>query len=350
MKVGLCTQYIDGEFTGVGVTVKRLAGALLDLEDAPELHLVHMRRGGDPLYARAAGEHVFTTPARVVWWRSQDRFCRRLSRDLDVIHEPFMGLPSEMACPQVLSFHDVVPLTNPELSGRMFGVYFKRIMPRVLRSADAVICNSGTTRKDLLHHYEVDPEKVHVVYHGLDVPRFERGDEFRGMEPYVVAMSHTRMKNVGFTVSEFARYKEEHGGDLRLVVVGKDFSCLAADRSDVVVTGYLERDRLLGLMAGAEAFLFPSLYEGFGYPPLEAMALGVPTVVSDRGSLPEVTGDASLVVDIDRMGSLAEAIHRLRSEEGLVDDLRRRGLERSGMFTWERAARGTLEVYRGLVG
>jgi len=349
VKVGLCTQYIDGEFTGVGVTVKRLAEALLDLEDGPELHAVHMRRGGDPLYGRAAGEHVFSTPARVVWWRSQDKFCRRLSRELDIIHEPFMGLPSEMACPQVLSFHDVVPLTNPELSSRMFGLYFRRVMPRVLRKADAVICNSENTRQDLLRHYDVEAGKVHVVHHGLDVPPLERTGEFRGMEPYLVAMSHTRMKNVGYTISEFARYKADRGGDLRLVVVGTDFSCLAADRSDVVVTGYQDRDRLLELMAGAEGFLFPSLYEGFGYPPLEAMALGTPAVVSDRGSLPEVTGDAALVVDIDTRGSLARAIHRLISEQGLAEDLRRRGLERARMFTWERAARGTMEVYRGLL-
>ena len=116
-----------------------------------------------------------------------------------------------------------------------------------------------------------------------------------------------------------------------------------------MVTGYLERERLVELVAGAEALLFPSYYEGFGYPPLEAMDLGTPTVVSDRGSLPEVCGDASLVVDIDRDGSMAEAIHRLRTEDGLAEELARKGRERCAEFSWERCARETMDVYQQLL-
>lgn len=346
----MCTQYMDGPFTGMGLYVTRLLQHMMTFEDAPEFHLVHMRKGGDPLYSRAAAEHVFNTPARSLWWRSQDRFCKALSSQLDLIHEPFIGLPSRMTCPQVLSFHDVVPLTNPELSSRMFGLYFKRVMPKALRNADAVLCNSETTRRDLARHYNVDEDKLHVVYNGVDAPEVEDTGKHGEWRPYVLAMSNTRMKNVGFTIREFGAYKESHPGDLRLVVVGTDFSGLSEGRGDVTVTGYLERDDLVELMSGAEALLFPSLYEGFGYPPLEAMALGVPTVVSDRGSLPEVTGDASLVVDIDRPGSLAEAIHRLRTEDGLVKELRAKGRKRCSNFTWERSARGTLDVYEGLVG
>ncbi|MCJ2540956.1 MAG: glycosyltransferase, partial [Candidatus Thermoplasmatota archaeon] len=107
--------------------------------------------------------------------------------------------------------------------------------------------------------------------------------------------------------------------------------------------------RFWELMAGAEALLFPSHYEGFGFPPLEAMALGVPTVVSDRGSLPEVVGNASLVVDIDRKGSLAEAIDRLRTEDGLVDGLVEKGDLRWKEFTWKECAERTIQVYEGLV-
>jgi glycosyltransferase involved in cell wall biosynthesis len=134
------------------------------------------------------------------------------------------------------------------------------------------------------------------------------------------------------------------------VVVGTDYSGLSEGRADVTVLDYLERDRFVELMAGAEALLFPSHYEGFGFPPLEAMVLGVPTVVSDRGSLPEVVGDASLVVDIDRDGSMAQAIDQLTGDEGLVAELVRKGDVRWRAFTWDECAEGTIRVYEGLVG
>lgn len=348
MRVGLCTQYIDGEYTGVGHFITRLLQHWMDYPDPHEFHLIHMKEGGNPLYEKVAAEHVFSSKTRALWWRSQDRFCKGLSKELDLIHEPFMGLSSKMECPQVLSFHDIVPITNPEYSSRMFGMYFKRVMPKVIRNADVVLCNSETTRRDLLEHYTADPERIKVVYHGVDQLTSDGTGAFSDKEPYMMAMSHTKMKNVGFTIREFLRYKKSHPGPLRLMVVGTDFSGLSEGRSDVEVTGYLERDRLIDLLAGAEALLFPSHSEGFGYPPIEAMFLGVPTVVSDRGSLPEVVGDAALIVDVDQEGSLAEAIHQLRSDEGLADELRRKGRVRCKRFTWERCAREIMDVYESL--
>jgi glycosyltransferase involved in cell wall biosynthesis len=255
-----------------------------------------------------------------------------------------------MECPQVLTFHDAVPLMHPEYAPRSFAVYFKRLMPKVVKRADAIICNSENTRKDLLEHFPADPELVHVTYLGVDPVEVDRRGTFSHLEPYMLAMSNTKMKNLDFTMDEFIRYKDSRGGDLRLVVAGTDHTGRSEDRKDVEVLDYLERERFLELMAGAEALLFPSHYEGFGFPPLEAMTLGVPTIVSDRGSLPEVVGDASLVVDIDRAGSMAEAMERLHTEEGLADELRRKGLERYKGFTWDETARGTIAVYEGLVG
>jgi len=249
MRVGLCTQYIDGEYTGVGHYITRLLEHGMDHPDHPDFHLIHMGNGGNPLYGAAAAEHVFSNKTRALWWRSQDRFCKGLSKDLDLIHEPFMGLPSKMECPQVLSFHDIVPLTNPEYSSRMFGLYFKRVMPKVIRNADVVLCNSENTRHDLLQHYNADPERIKVVYHGVDQLTPKVTGVFKDKGPYMVAMSHTKMKNVGFTIREFLRYKEAHPGPLRLMVVGTDFSGMSEGRSDVEVTSYLDRDRLIELLA-----------------------------------------------------------------------------------------------------
>jgi glycosyltransferase involved in cell wall biosynthesis len=350
LRAGLCTKWIDEPFTGVGRYTLQVLSHMMDLADAPEFHLIHMQRGGDPVYGRAAEEHVFSPKVGTLWWWTQDRFCKDLSGDLDVIHEPFVGFRARMDCPQVLTFHDAVPLMHPEFTTRQFVMYFKRMMPRVVERADAVISNSETTRRDLIEHYGADPERAHVTYLGVDPPRVEATGTFSDLGPYMLALANTRMKNADYTVREFSAYKEAHGGDLRLVVVGSALGAPPGNRSDVVVMDYLERDRFVELMAGAEALLFPSHYEGFGFPPLEAMSMGVPTVVSDRGSLPEVVGDASLVVDIGRPGSLADAIHRLRTDEALVADLRKRGDSRWRRFTWEECARRTLDIYQGLVG
>ena len=349
VRVGMCTKWIDEPFTGVGRYTLKVLSHMMDAEGSPEFHLIHMQQGGDPVYGRAAVEHVFSPKMGSLWWWSQDRFCKNLSRDLDLVHEPFVGFRTRMDCPQVLTFHDAVPLMHPEYTTRQFAMYFRRMMPKVVDRADAVICNSQATRRDLLEHYQADPDKVFVTYLGVDPPEVEDRGTFAELGPYMMAISNTRMKNVGYALQEFASYKDTHGGDLRLVVVGTDFSGLSERREDVTVLAYLERDRFWELMAGAEALLFPSHYEGFGFPPLEAMALGVPTVVSDRGSLPEVVGDASLVVDIDRKGSLAEAIDRLRTEDGLGDGLVEKGDIRWREFTWKECAERTIQVYEGMV-
>jgi glycosyltransferase involved in cell wall biosynthesis len=345
----LCTKWIDEPYTGVGRYTHKVLCHMMDAPDAPKFHLIHMQEGGDDVYGRAVAEHVFSPKVGGLWWWSQDRFCKNLSTQLDVVHEPFVGFRARMDCPQVLTFHDAVPLMHPEYTTRQFAMYFKRMMPKVVTNADAIICNSGATRNDLLELYQADPEKVHVTHLGVDPVQVDDRGTFAGLEPYVMAISNTRMKNVGFTLREFATYKDRHDGDLRLVVVGNDHTGLSEGRSDVEVVDYLERDRFVELMAGAEALLFPSHYEGFGFPPLEAMALGVPSVVSDRGSLPEVVGDASLVVDIDVAGSMADAIHQIRTDEGLVSGLRKAGDARYRMFTWDDCAKRTIQVYRGLV-
>jgi glycosyltransferase involved in cell wall biosynthesis len=279
----MCTKWIDEPFTGVGRYTLKVLSHMMDMDNAPEFHLIHMQQGGDPVYGRAEAEHVFSPKMGTLWWWSQDRFCKGLSRDLDVIHEPFVGFRARMDCPQVLTFHDAVPLMHPEHTTKQFAMYFKRMMPKVVERADAMICNSEATSRDLIARYDADPEKVHVTLLGVDVPQVDVRGTYDHLSPYMMTTSQTRMKNSEFTLREFRDYKDAHGGDLNLVMVGTDFSGLSRDRDDVTVVEYVDRDRWWELLAGSEALLFPSHYEGFGFPPLEAMAMGVPAVVSTTG-------------------------------------------------------------------
>jgi glycosyltransferase involved in cell wall biosynthesis len=346
----MCTKWIDEPFTGVGRYTLKVLSHMMEADRPPEFHLIHMQQGGDPVYANAQAEHTFSPKMGSLWWWSQDRFCKGLSAELDIIHEPFVGFRMRMDCPQVLTFHDAIPLMRPEYTTKQFALYFKRMMPKVVQKADAIICNSEATRRDLCEHYPADPEKVHVTLLGVDVPVVEHAGTFDHLSPYMMATSNTKMKNLGFTLREFISYKDAHGGDLHLLVVGTDHTGLSKGRSDVTVIEYLDRDRWWEALSGTRALLFPSHYEGFGFPPLEAMAMGVPSVVSDRGSLPEVSGDAALVVDIDKVGSMADAIDRLMTEDALVAELRSKGDARYRKFTWDDCARRTIEIYESLIG
>jgi glycosyltransferase involved in cell wall biosynthesis len=348
MRVGLCTKWIDEAYTGVGRYTLKVLESMMDLERAPEFQLIHKEEGADPVYQRAAKEHLYKPGMESLWFYSQDRFCKALSSSLDVLHEPFVGFRARMDCPQVLTFHDATPLMFPDLAPRAFALYFKFRMPKVVKLADAIICNSENTKKDLLEHFPTDPDKVHVTLLGVDPTEVDARGTFDKRKPYVLALSNTRTKNIEFTLREFERYKQKHGGDLRLIIVGKDYTGRATEVPDVELMNYLLWERLVELMSQAEALLFPSLYEGFGFPPVEAMSMGVPTIVSDRGSLPEVAGEASIVVDIDQEGSLASAIHQVTSDDTLAKELKRKGMARAKELTWERCAKQTLDVYEGL--
>jgi len=311
-----------------------------------------------------------TTPRRLL---ADARVVRRLRAAgglLHLTHHHTARYGPALGRPYVVTAHDLIrwsDLTNEQpLIARPRGlarVGVRRDCAGIARAAH-VMAPSQATRRDLLRHLGLAPERVTVVPHAVDHALF-RPAAAPAPWPYVlvVGSEHPR-KNLATVLRAFALLKSRPAHDaLRLVKVGEPgdgeapFGAatsrllreLGLER-EVVLTGRVADEELVRWYAGALCLLMPSRAEGFGLPPLEAMACGTPSVVSTAGSLPEVVGDAGIVVAPDDVRGLAEAVDRLSTDAGLRAALRFRGLLRAAQFTWERTARETLAVHAAVLG
>jgi glycosyltransferase involved in cell wall biosynthesis len=267
---------------------------------------------------------------------------RRRLTGIDVVHFPLtvpVPRPDRRA---VLTLHDVQHLDLPELFSRTERAYRRFAYDRPARRADAVIVISEFVRSRAVERLGLDPERVHAVPLGVDAGRFHPDDV--GREPFLLyparAWPH---KNHARLLEAFALVRRELP-ELRLVLTGGGHAA-AAGPDGVEVRGPVPLDELAALYRRAACLVFPSLYEGFGLPPLEAMASGCPVAASDLPAIREVCGDAAVLFDPRDPESIAAGIVRALDDAG---PLAARGLERASRFSWEACARGHEAVYRRL--
>jgi glycosyltransferase involved in cell wall biosynthesis len=276
---------------------------------------------------------------------------------------------------RVITIHDLTYKRFPELLQKETLQNLERMMAREIAAADAIICVSESTRRDLLEFYRVDPPRAFAIHSGLAAP--VAGEPVAGLpEKYILFVSTIEpRKDLGTLLDAFARLRAS-GYDGSLVVVGrvgwKSESLLPKLHADGVVhLDYLRAPQLAAVYAGAEIFVFPSIYEGFGFPLLEAMAHGIPSIAARSSSLPEIGGNAALYFSPGDARELYEQLMRLidaphpafghplpdfRGEglgmrgAALRAELARRGKQRAAEFSWERAADETLAVLRRAAG
>ena len=266
----------------------------------------------------------------------------------------------------VVTVHDLAFRLFPETAPHGTRSWLARI-ERTLAKASRIIAVSESTRRDLLELYDVDPGLVSVIPLGVDRARFRPSgrdaidlvrSRFGLNGPYLLYLGGIEpRKNLQSVLVAFARL----GPDVRLVIAGsgvewnpegpvllqKALDSLPPEaRRRVVRTGYVSEGDKVALLSGAGALVYPSLYEGFGLPVLEAMACGTPVVTSDRSSLPEVAGEGALYVDPGDPEAIAAAIERVLSDGQLRTRLRETGMEQAARFTWEETARRTAEILR----
>lgn len=370
MRLGFLTYGLDRAPTGIGRYTLELLRAMAVLPGGPEVVLLTTEQD-DPhgLWARFArwplpGARLL--PALLTWGNlALARAARRL--ELDLVHDPngiapFLTMPASVRC--VVTIHDAFAYVYPHAHNLLDNWRFRWMLPAAARRADAVITDSEHSRSDLLRYLCLPAPRVHTIPCGID-SRFvpvPDGSERRAVlgrygitRPYLLYVGGINArKNIARLFEAYALVRQRYP-ELALVVAGKrQWRTAAIDAAferlelaqHVHFTGYFEEADLPALYSAAEVFVFPSLYEGFGLPPLEALACGTPVVTSAVASLPEVVGDAALTVDPYDVAGLEAAIERALADSALREDLRRRGLARAAGFTWERAAQATLAVYR----
>ncbi len=287
-----------------------------------------------------------------------------LRNAFDLLHVNY-NAPPLAPCPTVVTIHDIAFEHYPEFFSPRDLLILKTLVPLSARRAARVITVSQHARDEILARYGLPADKVVVTYEAA-------GEQFQpvadpaarqavcdrlgiGQVPFVLALGNLQpRKNMVRLVEAFRRVAGATASDLRLVIAGQAqwresevFRAVAAFglEEQVVFPGYVADADLPALYSAASVFVYPSLYEGFGLPPLEAMACGTPVVCSRAASLPEVVGTAALVFDPLDVDSLAEAIATVLQDQGQAAELRRRGLARASQFSWDRCAMETLAVY-----
>lgn len=262
--------------------------------------------------------------------------------------------------PSVGTVHDLSQLHVPQKYDVMRMFYATKVLPRMMRRLTHVISVSQSTRKDLVDYAGVDPERIDVVYNGADLQRYspqhrQQGkrlvmDKYGISAPYILytaRLEHPGKNHVNL-LKAFARLKQHSGLPHQLVLAGSPWygaDAIYAVARDlgieeyVCFAGFVNDSDLPSLYAGADLFVFPSLFEGFGIPLLEAMASGTPVCASNVSSIPEVVKNAGLLFNPDDIANIAASMLRIIEDSNLRDKLIRRGLRQSSMFSWDDSAR-----------
>ncbi|HEX9043730.1 MAG TPA: glycosyltransferase family 1 protein [Candidatus Limnocylindrales bacterium] len=271
----------------------------------------------------------------------------------DLLHAVYF-LPALVGRPTVVTIHDISFERHPEFFGRRALLRDRLLIRDAARRATRIVTVSERSRQDLAELWGVAEERVDVIHNGVDeVFRPDPSPPPSGsLDPLRVLAVGTLQprKNLGRLLDAVAMVARERRVSLR--IVGPDgyqaaaIRARAGERADVEIVGYVDRDALAAEYRAAHVLAYPSLYEGFGLPVVEAMASGIPVVTSTGGSLPEIAGDAALVVDALDTAAIADALRRLADDPGLRDGLRQRGLRRAGDFRWATAVERHLETYR----
>lgn len=368
MRVGLDALLMGGKAgvrrTGISRYETELAAALLRVTASYELYL----------YAQSALPELpdrgtwrtppfsVSNPAARLAWEHTGMVAQAMRDRLDLLHGMAFVIPPAWRKPSVVSIHDLALLKIEGHAPKRRTAYLRAMIGQSVRRSERVIAISSQTKADIVELFDIDPGKIVVTPLGVPAHLKPLGPEAR--EAFRRANQLTRptllyvgtlepRKNIPNLLRAFDIVAANT--DAELVLGGAEgwlteelHQTLATmkARDRVRLTGFIPEADLASWLSAADVFVFPSRYEGFGLPPLEAMACGTPVVSSTSSSLPEVLGDDALLVDPDDVEGIAAAIERLLTDASLAADLRARGIARAATFTWEATARLTLETYR----
>jgi glycosyltransferase involved in cell wall biosynthesis len=371
MKIGVEGRTLQGKRYGVARYLMNLLANLLQIDRHNE-YLVYMSEEIKPLaYDHPNLDFKVMRVRPGILWRHLRLPMTMRADGVDLHFSPSYMLPLVKVCPSVVVVHDITFKVHPEWFSRDRRFLFDGVFWREVRRAERIITVSEHSKKDIVEYLKVDPGRVMVIREAADetfrpVDDQEKSSGIRekfGLSEgfiFTVGAIHTR-RNLTRLIEATARAGRDFGIDPMLLIVGTPakFSppvdiggtaqrCGISER--VIHAPYVSEEELLLLYNACGLFAYPSLYEGFGLPVIEAMACGTPVACSNTTSIPEVGGQAVLYFDPESVGEMAEAIGRGLTDEDLRKELARKGRERAAGFSWRRAAEETLAVFNQVAG
>jgi glycosyltransferase involved in cell wall biosynthesis len=352
---------------GIGTYIRNLLRHLSRLDHDTEYIL--LARPQDFPSLEVLGENFRRVAATSSNYSISEQFSipRAVSREgVSLFHAPHYVLPPLVQCKSVVTIHDCIHLMFPQyLPNRLAPIYARASITLASKRATRVLTVSESSKRDILRFVDVPSDKIDVIYNAYDErfgvePREEAvvrvRERYQLHDEFVLYVGNVKPhKNLERLIEAFHLVRNRGLDHLKLVLIGDEISKYASLRRAVHrhqlhkyvrFLGYLPEETLAVMYRLAGVFVFPSLYEGFGLPPLEAMASGTPVVTSNVSSLPEVAGDAALLADPYDPMAIADAIYLVLTDESVRRELRQKGLARAQQFSWEASVRRVHEIYR----
>ncbi|GAK55730.1 glycosyl transferase group 1 [Candidatus Vecturithrix granuli] len=372
MKIGIeATSAVVSQKAGVGYYTYHLIRSMAQLCQTSHVYTLYLRHAISDVprlfdVNTSTAACLFPKVLKFPYLWTQMRLPFELWHHLqDVYFFPASLIPlSYVPEKSVMTIHDVAFLFFPECFSSSLRRWLMLATEQGIQKARKIIAVSEATRQDLLAYYGIDPKKVVAIHHGVH-------EVFHPLEPHVIAPLQQkyrlerpyilcvgtlqRRKNIPRLIQAFYLLKQKYHLPHKLVLIGQKYVDLPEDEifatierlfldEEVIWTGYVPAQDLPALMNGADIFVLPSLYEGFGMPLLEAMACGTPVACSNISSLPEVVGDAGILFDPYCVENIVDTLYQLLEDQALRSELRAKGLSRITSFSWNTCARKTLEV------
>jgi glycosyltransferase involved in cell wall biosynthesis len=371
MKIGIDCRMYSSAFTGIGRYVHELTDRLFEIDRENEYVLFFNEPEFEKFQPKSPRVKKVLVNARHYSMAEQWKFLRILNREkLDMMHFTHFNAPILYRRPFVVTIHDLTLSFYPgkKMNSPAYRIAYQLTLGHAVKKAEKVIAVSRNTSKDLQKLFKVPAEKIAVIYEGVG-SNFKRVEESAAQtqkikakyhldKPYLLYTGVWRShKNLTNLLEAFYILKNEYGFDGYLVITGRQDPLYAPEivdkamslqlEPDVIFTGLVADEDLIPLYNGALMYVFPSLYEGFGLPPLEAMACGIPVAASNTSCIPEICGEGNAIFfNPMNVRNMAEKIFEVISRKSLREELIRRGLERVKFFSWDKMAQETLKIYK----
>lgn len=363
MRIGIDARMINN--TGIGRYLRNLLQHLARIDHHNE-YLLFLNKGETPMLPQKNFTEIplkipvsLYSPREQYWLPLEIRYWQP-----DIMHYPNFNLPICFLSPYIVTIHDIIYfLYADQCPSRIAHSYARWMLSYATKHAKAILTDSEHSKQDLQHYFRLPAEKIRVIFPAADERAFPGEPnpailaQYNIVQPYILYVGkHHAYKNV-MTLMRAYMAQYEIYQNFQLVIAGKRdprqkalYNTAAQFDSGkrILFTDFVPDGELFDLYRGARLFVFPSRYEGFGLPPLEAMACGVPVISSHAASLPEVVGDAAIQVAPDDVLALADAMRSVLTDEALWHTLKHKGLTRVQQFSWETAARQILTVYKNV--
>lgn len=355
--------------TGIGTYSENILSHMINIDKNNQYHIYWS--GTDYKRFKKNNTNIILTSKKQRKFFEQNYFSSYIEKKgIDLYHIPQngIGMNKNLKCKKVVTIHDLIPYIMPETVGRGYQLKFLRELPKIVELSDAIITVSEWSKKDILRFFPINEDKIFVTplaadkkYTPMDKERCQDfiKSNYNIKPPFILYIGgFSARKNVKSLLIAFSNIHKNLPKDYTLVIVGNNkdqFSYLSELSKNlnlenkIIFTGFVPNQDLPVFYNACDTFVYPSLYEGFGLPPLEAMSCGVPVISSNITSIPEVVGNSGILIDPNNISMLSQAIEELLSNEPLRQYYSNKSLKTAKKYSWENTAKLTLDVYNTIL-